>query len=242
MTILRLQDLTKRFGGITAVKELSLEVKKGEIVGLIGPNGAGKSTVLMVISGNYEADIGCVVFNGQDVTNLPCHQRVRAGVALAFQQTKAFSTKTIFEHLYIATISNSHSNKERMQRIKRIENLLGFSELDRVLLPRELSHGKLRALELGRALATNPTLLLLDEPFAGLTLSEIKASLETLEQIRGEGITIMLVDHNLRGLIKIADRVLVMHFGELLAEGTSDEVLSNPRVQEVYLGGQLYAS
>lgn len=237
--ILRAERLSKAFGGLQAVYNLSFHIEPGEIVGLIGPNGAGKTTVLHLIMGTLRPDRGRIRFLGRDITGWPSHRVVAAGIARAFQIAQYCPCMTVWENLELGTYANRlwgrvKQGAERIWEAARRVKLL--EDLEK--LPTALPQAGLRRLEIARALVTSPKLLLLDEPFAGLTHQEVEELSETIRELReGEGTAIVLVDHNIRGVMRLVDRVLVMSFGRLLAEGPPEEILRDPRVQEAYLGG-----
>ena len=235
--ILRAEQLSKAFGGLQAVYNLSFHVEPGEIVGLIGPNGAGKTTVLHLIMGTLRPDRGRVLFGGRDITGWPSHRVVAAGIARAFQIAQCCPCMTVLENLELGTYANRlwgrlKGGAERIWEAARRVKLL--EDLEK--LPTALPQAGLRRLEIARALVTSPKLLLLDEPFAGLTHQEVEELSRTIRELRSQGMAVVLVDHNIRGVMRLVDRVLVMSFGRLLAEGPPEEILRDPRVQEAYLG------
>ena len=235
--ILQVEGLSKAFGGLQAVYNLSFHVTPGEIVGLIGPNGAGKTTVLNLIMGTLRPDRGRIRFLGRDITGWPSHRVVAAGIARAFQIAQCCPGMTVLENLELGTYANRlwgrvKQGAERIWEAARRVKLLG--ELEK--LPTALPQAGLRRLEIARALVTSPKLLLLDEPFAGLTHREVEELSGTIRELRSRGMAVVLVDHNIRGVMQLVDRVLVMSFGRRLAEGSPEEILRDPRVQEAYLG------
>ncbi len=235
--ILRAERLSKAFGGLQAVYNLSFHVEPGEILGLIGPNGAGKTTVLNLIMGTLRPDRGRICFQGRDITGWPSHRVVAAGIARAFQIAQCCPCMTVLENLELGTYANRlwgrvKQGAERIWEAARRVKLL--EDLEK--LPTALPQAGLRRLEIARALVTSPKLLLLDEPFAGLTHREVEELSETIRELRSQGMAVVLVDHNIRGVMRLVDRVLVMSFGRLLAEGSPERILQDPRVHEVYLG------
>lgn len=239
-SILELVRLRKSFGGLVAVNELSFSVEKGELLGFIGPNGAGKTTVFNLIMGALRPDSGRITYDGQEITGWRTYRVVNAGIARVFQLSRNLGHKTVFENIELSTIPNGifarEDRRAREQRVLRASELVGLAEqLSR--RPSSLPHASLRRLEIAKAIATGPKLLLLDEPFAGLGAAEVGELSAVIAGLRREGKTIVLVDHNMRGLMRLVDRVVVISFGEKLAEGTPEEVTGDPRVQEAYLAG-----
>lgn len=230
-----------------AVKDVSFRVESGEIVGLIGPNGAGKSTVFNLIMGTLKPDQGRIFFKSQEITHWPTYKIVDAGIARVFQIAQYFPRKTVYENVEIAAIPNEIFIRAPDPAPKTLQSCArtGLCEhspnedrcLCREELPGMLPQGGLRRLELARAIGTDPELLLLDEPFAGLSSREVDEISHLIASLRDEGQTIILVDHNMRGVMRLADRIIVLCFGEKIAEGTPEEVARNPQVQEAYLAG-----
>ncbi len=262
--LLQVQRLSKAFGGLQAVSDLSFDVHEGEILGLIGPNGAGKTTLFNLITGVHKPDRGRVIFQGQDITGWPTYKIVNAGIARAFQIPRPFRHKTIAANVEISLIPNGlfargGSRRARARRVREICRRVGLCALwpegarrgcdlsgdgdgdcpCRRELPDVLPQAGLRKLEIAKAVATDPKLLLLDEPFAGLAPAEVEELSALIRELREEGRTLVVVDHNMRGLMRLVDRVIVIHFGQKLAEGTPDEVARDPAVQEAYLAGTI---
>jgi len=241
--VLVLSDLVKTFGGITAVDELSLAIQKEEIVGFIGPNGAGKTTTFNCVTGVNPPDSGKVWYKGENVTNLPPHEMVKRGMARTFQSFRPLRDRSVVQNVALSLVpdkllSLEGLRGETMEKARGICDLVDLTD-QMQMTPDELPHAGMLRLELGRALATNPDLLLLDEPFAGLSEPEVEAISELLRTLRNDaGVTLIVVDHNMRGLFPLVDRAIVIRFGELLAEGTPEEVRSDPMVQRAYLGGE----
>jgi len=238
--ILKLEGLRKSFGGLVAVNRLSFEVEEGEILGFIGPNGAGKTTVLSCIMGALRPDSGRIIFRGREITGWRTYRIVQEGIARAFQLSRYLRHKTVYENIELSTISNGlferDDRRERERVVLEVAELVGLTE-ELWKLPPSLPHASLRRLELAKAIATDPLLLLLDEPFAGLSPKEVEQLSGVIRRLREEGKTIVLVDHNMRGVMRLVDRVVVISFGEKLAEGSPREVVADPRVQEAYLAG-----
>jgi ABC-type branched-subunit amino acid transport system ATPase component len=233
--ILEVQDLKKRFGGVVAVDGFGFFVKEKEILGLIGPNGAGKTTVFNLIMGDLKKDSGKVFFKGKEITNLKTHEIVKLGMVRTYQIPKPFYDMTVGENIEIGMISDGV--KAILGRgnydITEIAKATGLIEhLSK--MPNELTAGQLHRLELARALSTNPELILVDEVFAGLTAEEVSSISKTIKNLQ-EKITFVIVDHNLRALGSIVDRVIVIHRGQKVTEGTFKEVAIDERVRKVYM-------
>jgi branched-chain amino acid transport system ATP-binding protein len=242
MHLLEVDNLTKRFGGLTAVNNVSFHVDEGEIIGIIGPNGAGKTTLFNLISGFIKPDSGIVKFKGEDITALPPHKIVNKGIARTFQVVRPFRHLPVIANVMVALKSpRGTKNIEWLKTMERkaadILEDVGLSEV--MLEPAEnVSHGDLKRLEIAKALATEPDLLLLDEPFGGLNPLEVNYLTKSIirmhldEPARG----ILIVEHKLHALMKIVKRVIVLHQGEKIAEGTPEEIAKNQKVIEVYMG------
>jgi len=241
--LLVLDGVTKRFGGLTAVDDLSFAVQEGEILGFIGPNGAGKSTTFNCVTGTFPPSEGTVYYEGDDVTGTPAHEMVKRGLARTFQSFRPLDDRTVLRNVSLALVpdkivSLSGLQGETLDRAREVCERVGLG--DRLQqTPDELPHAGLLRLELARALATDPTLLLVDEPFAGLSSGEVEEISALLEGLRDEGVTLVVVDHNMRGLLSLIDRAIVIQFGSKIAEGTPEDVKADERVQEAYLGGEM---
>ena len=235
--MLEVSELTKRFGGLIAVEELSLHVSKGEIVGLIGPNGAGKTTVFNLIAGVYRPDHGIIKFKGEKIAGLPPHEIRRKGISRTFQVPRPFLNLTVSENVLVAGYFGSLKNKPESIKNDAAE-LLKFVGLEdkKNQLAANLNLYERRMLELARALVTNPDLLLIDECAAGLNPVEIDVMSEKIKEIHKKGITMIIVEHVLKFVFSVVDRVIVMHHGEKISEGKPEEISRNEKVIEAYMG------
>jgi len=246
--VLELQALSRHFGGVRAVDGLDLRVSEGQIFGLIGPNGSGKSTTVNVITGLFPPTSGRIVFRGTDLAGLPTHRRLRAGIARTFQNIRLFGQLSVWQNLWVA--QNSAEDQARQGFFARwlggqgsvraeIAQLLAFSGLAHKQdeLAANLAFGEQRRLELARALAARPKLLLLDEPAAGMNSEEIGQLRERILKLRDAGITILLVEHVMELVMGVTDRIAVLNFGQKIAEGTPAQIQAHPAVRKAYLGG-----
>ena len=238
------RGLQKRYGEVLAVNGLDLEVAAGECFGLLGPNGAGKTTLFNLITGLYLPSKGRIVFEGKDITTAAPHSRCRLGIARTFQLVRPFPQLTVLENVSIGRVYGHDSIKNRFRaEAESLEILEKVGLADRASEKAHtltLVHRK--RLELARALATKPKLLLLDELLAGLNPSEVSASMELIQSIRNTGITIILVEHVVKAVFGLSDRIVVLNAGQKIAEGTPLEVANNPRVIDAYLGSETYAA
>ena len=234
--LLVVQGLTRRFGGLLAINDLNFEVREGEVLGLIGPNGAGKSTTFNVISGFYRPTAGRLTFRGEDITGLSTTAVSRRGLVRTFQHGSLLRDMTVHDNILVGTMHGLRHHREREQRIQETAALLGLDTmLD--LVAGTLPHGHQRMLSIAIAFAARPVLLCLDEPLTGLNATEVAAELAIMRRIREEFATsILLVDHNMRAVMRICDRIVVLNHGQLLAEGTPLEIRGNQAVIRAYLG------
>ena len=238
MTILEAEGLNKHFGGLAAASAVDLEVRQGEILGLIGPNGAGKTTLFNLLSGALKPDSGTIRFKGANLAGLKPHQISRMGIARTFQSVKIFSRMSVFNNVFLGHLfGRGHSTPSNIARRETAE-ILEFVELLelRDLRAMDLILANQKRLEVARALATNPDLLLLDEVMAGLTPTEIASAMELVKKTRDRGVTIVMIEHVMKAIMSICDRIIVLHHGEKIAEGTPEEITRNRTVIEVYLG------
>jgi len=244
MILLEVKDLRKDFNGLRVLKRINLSIEKGECCAIIGPNGAGKSTLFNVITGQYKPSRGKIFFNLEDITGLKPYKICRKGIARSFQIVNIFPAMTVYENVRNSIIS---AEKFRMNPFIRLERLSGIAEKTMNLLKTfglielkdlpatELSYGYQRALEIGIALATEPELILLDEPTAGMTKEETKQTVVLIKELT-KGKTVVLVEHDMDVVFSISDRIGVLYYGEIIATGTPEEIQKNEEVREVYLG------
>jgi len=240
--ILKVQDIVCRFGGLIAVNEISFELRAGEIMGLIGPNGSGKSTVMKLIMGVLKPSQGTIQVNGAFINGLPAHKVAKAGVGIVFQHSKPLQRQTVLEHIKLALLPDEIfaivNHAELNARALDIAKRVGLIHLvDR--LPGTLSFADLRRIELAKAIARDPKVVLIDEPFAGLTASEVEEFSVLIRNFKDEGRAILLVDHNVKSVAALVDRVFAMYLGAKIAEGPANTVMQDPVVREVYFGGSL---
>ncbi len=233
--ILSAKKITKKFGGMIAVNSVDLEIYPKEIVGLIGPNGAGKTTFFNSITGFYKCDGGKVIFDGKDITSKTTFQNCKEGMARTFQIVQPFGEMTSLENVMVGAFNRTNSYDVAMEKAKKCIEFVGMAEKmdDRLAT---LNIGDQRKLEMARALATEPKLLLLDEVMAGLTPAEIDGVIDLVKKIRESGTTVLMIEHIMKALMQLSDRVVVLEHGEKIAEGTPEEIANNDRVIESYLG------
>jgi len=234
--ILSISSVTKRFGGLVAVGDLSFDVNPSEIVGLMGPNGAGKSTLLNIIAGEYKPDSGIIKFKGRDITGLSPHKICHLGIGRTYQIPRPFANLTVLENILAAAMFGRFLG--RTAALKEADRILGITELSdkRETLARDLLELTLKRLELARALATKPALIILDEVAAGLTEAEIPKILGILRHINEMDIAIILVEHVMKIMMEAVDRIVVMDKGMKIAEGLPKEIMENRKVIEAYFG------
>lgn len=251
MAILEVQHLVRRFGGLTAVDDLSMQVEQGVIHGLIGPNGAGKTTTFNVITGFYPPNSGRVLYKDRDISGMRTSAIAELGLVRTFQSTTLFQEMSVMDNVLVgyhlqarsglfSALTRSDRAKQQEAREESEQLLEFFGIADRANdATSSLPHGMQRALGLATALATKPGLLLLDEPFTGMNTEETRQIMEHCRKIRDRGVTILLVEHDMQAVMGLCDRITVMNFGSLLAEGTPEHVRGHPDVIEAYLGAPI---
>lgn len=248
--LLEVDNATLRFGGLTALNEVSFEIREGEILGLIGPNGAGKTTCFNAMTGVYQLTSGQIRFDGQRLAKLKRHKITKLGMARTFQNIRLFKAMTVLENVMVGADAHSkvsfvealfrlprHRRTESasLARAKELLDLVGI-KADHDELATNLSYGDQRRLEIARAMATNPKLLCLDEPAAGFNPAEKQRLMELIRKVRDQGITVLLIEHDMRLVMGVTDRIVVLEFGRKIAEGTPAEIRDNPAVIAAYLG------
>lgn len=238
MRILEGEKVTKHFGGLAAVHRVDFDINRGEVVGLIGPNGAGKTTLFNLISGALPATTGEIRYKGEKIIGLRPHQICKMGVARTFQSAKLFGGMTVFENALAASLFGTKRAISVPDAEKEARELLDFVELSAVgsVQAKDLPIANRKRLEVARALATKPDLLMCDEVMAGLNPAEVAQAMELITKIRNKGITIFMIEHVMKAIMNICDRIIVLHHGSKIAEGTPGEIATSRTVIEVYLG------
>ncbi len=235
MSILRVNGVTKIFGGLVAVSNVTFSVNQGEILSLIGPNGAGKTTLFNVVNGFYTPSKGEVFFKEERISHFKPHQICKLGVGRTFQVVKPLKRMTTLDNVIASAFLRAKNKVQAEEIAMEALKFTGLHE-DRNIISKGLPLGKRKRLEITRALATQPEMILMDESFAGLNPTEINDQIEIIRQIKRKGITIMVIEHHMRVIMSISDRIVVLNYGEKIAEGTPSEIGKNPLVIEAYLG------
>jgi branched-chain amino acid transport system ATP-binding protein len=238
MPILEGEEVTRYFGGLAAVSHVYFNVDQGEVVGLIGPNGAGKTTLFNLISGALAPKPGTIRFKGEKITGLKPHQICRMGVARTFQSVKVFANMPVLENVLLGSFfgtSTSMSSSDAAMEATELLEFVGLSAAS-AMLAKDLTLANQKRVEVARALATRPELLLLDEVMAGLNPTETAETMELVTRIRDRGITIFMIEHVMKAIMSVCDRIMVLHHGEKIAEGTPQEITTSRTVIDVYLG------
>jgi branched-chain amino acid transport system ATP-binding protein len=235
MDLIEIRDVSKHFGGLSALTHVSFFLKQGEILGLIGPNGAGKTTLFNVVNGFYPPSRGEVFFKSEKISDLKPHQICKLGIARTFQVVRPLQRMTALDNVIASAFLRAKTKPEAEGIALEMMRFTGLYE-DRHVVSKGLPLGKRKKLEITRALATRPEMLLLDESFAGLNPSEQNELIEIIRKVRANGITIMVIEHHMKVIMSISDRIVVLNYGEKIAEGTPKEIGNNPLVIQAYLG------
>jgi len=233
--MLRLEGVTKRFGGLTAVREVTLDVGAGDLLGIIGPNGAGKTTLFNVIAGYYRPEAGRVLFEARDITGQPPHVICRSGLTRTFQIVKPFGNLSVLDNVMIGSLTKVTSLRAARADAERVVETCGLAAYA-TARAKALPIGLRKRLEVARALATRPRLLLLDEVMAGLNPTELVAMVDLIRGLHADGLTLVVIEHIMAAMMRLAQRIAVLHHGELIAEGPPAQVASDRRVIDAYLG------
>ncbi|WP_353120101.1 ABC transporter ATP-binding protein [Nitratidesulfovibrio sp.] len=235
MSMLEIRKLSMFFGGLAALHDVNFDVRQGEILALIGPNGAGKTTLFNCVNGFYTPSEGQVLFKGSPITGLKPHKVCQLGIARTFQVVKPLSRMSVFDNVLASSFLRNPTRKGAQDVADEVLHFTGLWE-DRDQLSKGLPLGKRKRLEIARALATQPEFLLLDESFAGLNPAELDVSIDIIRGIRQQGITVMIIEHHMKVIMAISDRIVVLNFGQKIAEGTPAEISADKQVVEAYLG------
>jgi len=235
MHLLETKDLVKQYGGKSVVKGISINVRRGEVVGLLGPNGAGKTTTFYMVTGIIKPDSGSVIFDKKDITKLPIHQRARSGIGYLSQEPSIFRKLTVEENIMAVMETLGFPRRERQRQLDSLLNQLKISHL-RKNKAYTLSGGERRRLEITRTLVTNPMFILLDEPFSGIDPIAVYDCQEVIRELKDMGLGILLTDHNVRETLTITDRSYIMYEGQILISGQKEELINDPKAREIYLG------
>jgi len=238
MRILEGEGVRKNFGGLAAIAEVSFHINHREILGLIGPNGAGKTTLFNLISGSLVPTSGTIKFKGENITGMKPHQICKRGMARTFQLVKLFGNMTVLENTLLGSLFGTLTGMRQSTALKESLELLEFVGLSGIngVLAKDLTIVNQKRLEVARALASKPELLLLDEFMAGLTPTEVSLAIELIKKIRNRGITVFMIEHVMKAMMSVSDRIIALHYGEKIAEGIPEEIATNPKVIEIYLG------
>ena len=238
-SLLRVARLSKHFGGFSALSEVSVDIAQGERFGLIGPNGSGKTTLISCISGSLRNDSGAIVFDGEDISSLPAYQRTRRGIARSFQIPRPFASMTVLENLLVPLEYVAHRRLLVIEdrRAEAMQILEGMGLADKADSPsNRLTQVELRKLELARAMAARPRLLISDEAMAGLSSTEVEEVLAILRKLNDTGITIIMIEHIMKAVMGFSQRVICLDAGRIICEGTPESIVKDPEVQKAYLG------
>lgn len=238
--MLEVTGLTKKFGGLTAVNNVSINVEKGEIVGLIGANGAGKTTLFNMVAGEYAPTEGKIVFNGKEIQGNPGYKMCHMGIGRTYQIVKPFSSLTVLDNVVVGALLKDSNVKRAREKARQVIELVGLGyRID--VVGADLNLPELKRLELARALATEPELLLLDEVMAGLNPADSDKMIELVKEINKTGVTIIIIEHVMKAIMRLSDRIYVLNQGRLIAQGKPEEVSQDPEVIKSYFGEKRYA-
>jgi len=240
MALLEVKNVSKSFGGLRALNNVTVELNKGEILAVIGPNGAGKTTLFNIITGYYRPDGGQILFKGKNITGLEPHEKCFRGIGRTFQLVKPFEEMSVFDNVMIGSFNRTRNREDAQRQTQEILDFTGLKER-RNKLASELTIVDRKRLELARALATKPEILMLDEVMTGLTPAESDAAQDLVRNIRSNGLTILIIEHVMRAVMRLSDRIIVLHYGEVIANGSPKEISQNERVIEAYLGRGSFA-
>jgi len=235
MKLLEVKNLTKRFGGLIANDKIDLELEEGEILGLIGPNGAGKTTLFNCVTGYYKPTSGSVFFEGKNITNNSPHEVCKKGIARTFQITQVFKKMTVLENVMVGGFLRKRGIKNVEKEATKVLKFVGLLD-KKDLLGNSLSPPEQRKLEIAMALSTRPKIIMLDESMAGLNAAEIDIALNLIRQIRERGVSLIVIEHVMKAVMSISDRIIVLDSGKKIAEGTPEEIADNEKVIKAYLG------
>ena len=235
MAYLEINNVSKHFGGLKAVDEVSIKIEKGEILGLIGPNGAGKSTLFNCVAGTYAPTSGSIIFNGQDITGWKPWNICKKRIARTFQIVKPFQTKTVLTNAMVGAFIRTSNTSEASDRAMEVLKKFNLGSKANILA-KNLTIADRKRLEIARAMATEPEMFLMDESMAGLRPNEVDETLDEIRKIRDSGVTIFMIEHIMRAIMSVSDRITVIQFGKKLMDGTPEEVAKDERVIKAYLG------
>lgn len=235
MSLLAIESCTKRFSGLTALSSVTLSVESGEIVGLIGPNGSGKTTLFNVISGFLRPEEGTIIFDNFDITRLRPYKISRIGISRTFQVPRPFGNVSVFHNILVGAIVHSTNLLRAEKKVKELLVLIDLEDKSNVAA-NKLTIGDRKRLEIAKALSVDPKLLLLDEVMAGLTPTEVTDTLELIKRINEKGVTLIVIEHNMRAIMSISERIIVLNHGEKIAEGVADKIVNDNEVIKAYLG------
>lgn len=233
--ILKVEHLQKSYKDRLVIKDISLEIRSGEVVGLLGPNGAGKTTSFYMIVGLVKPDNGKIILNGNDITKFPMYDRAKVGIGYLPQEASVFRNMSVENNIYSILEIIEKSKKERIRKLKELLEDFSITHI-RKSMGSALSGGERRRVEIARALASNPSFILLDEPFAGIDPIAVNDIMNIIKKLKEKGIGVLITDHNVRETLAIVDKAYIVYEGKILASGSKDEILGNDRVKEVYLG------